>query len=168
VFGCGDRTLDPGRMGGRLKRIAGAAGRCSQQARHERIEAPRRGHRSWFEAVVTEAEIRRLTWHGLRHTFRSWLAMSGASVIEVMDAARRLLELRGEKLRLSPEKVGHRLRKVGLPTRRLTKDGNGLVLNTATLGCNEAIYVMYVGEDPLPAMEARINSQATESLHLWR
>jgi hypothetical protein len=85
-----------------------------------------------------------------------------------MDAARRLLELSGEKLRLSPEKVGHRLRKVGLPTRRLTKDGNGLVLNAATLGCNEAIYVMYVGEDPLPAMEARINSQATERLHLWR
>ena len=38
-------------------------------------------NRSWFEAAVTEAEIPRLTWHELRHTFCSWLAMAGASTV---------------------------------------------------------------------------------------
>lgn len=82
---------------------------------------------------------------------------------DISREANRLLELRGEKLRLTPESVGHRLRKVGLPTRRLTKDGNGLVLNAATLSRIEEIATMYVGDDLLPAMEARINSQVAES-----
>jgi integrase len=44
-------------------------------------------NRSWFEAAVTEAEIPRITWHGLRHTFCSWLAMAGATTREIMEAA---------------------------------------------------------------------------------
>lgn len=44
-------------------------------------------NRSWFEAAVEEAEIPRITWHGLRHTFCSWLAMAGATTREIMEAA---------------------------------------------------------------------------------
>ncbi|HEU4982859.1 MAG TPA: site-specific integrase [Acidobacteriaceae bacterium] len=44
-------------------------------------------NRSWFEPAVEEAEIPRITWHGLRHTFCSWLAMAGATTREIMEAA---------------------------------------------------------------------------------
>lgn len=44
-------------------------------------------NRSWFEAAVNEAGIPRLTWHSLRHTFCSWLAMAGATTREIMEAA---------------------------------------------------------------------------------
>ena len=43
--------------------------------------------RSWFEVAVNEAQIPRITWHGLRHTFCSWLAMAGATTREIMEAA---------------------------------------------------------------------------------
>lgn len=33
------------------------------------------------------AQIPRITWHGLRHTFSSWLAMAGAATREIMEAA---------------------------------------------------------------------------------
>ena len=44
-------------------------------------------NRSWFEACVKEAGIPRITWHGLRHTFCSWIAMAGATTREIMEAA---------------------------------------------------------------------------------
>jgi integrase len=44
-------------------------------------------NRSWFEVAVKEAQIPRITWHGLRHTFCSWLAMAGATTREIMEAA---------------------------------------------------------------------------------
>jgi integrase len=52
---------------------------------------PRQGptfdNRSWFDPSLQEAKIERLTWHANRHTFCSWLAMKGASAIEIMNAA---------------------------------------------------------------------------------
>jgi integrase len=45
-------------------------------------------NRSWFEVAVKEAQIPRITWHGLRRTFCSWIAMAGATTREIMEAAR--------------------------------------------------------------------------------
>ncbi len=42
-------------------------------------------------------------------------------VKEITDEANRLLVVRGETMQLSPEKVGHTLKKVGLFTRRLSQ-----------------------------------------------
>jgi len=44
---------------------------------------------------------------------------------EIAVEINRLVEARGEPSKLSPEKVGHRLRKLGLPTRRLSQAENG-------------------------------------------
>jgi integrase len=42
--------------------------------------------RSWFERAVEAADIPAITWHGLRHTCGSWLAMAGASMKEIQTA----------------------------------------------------------------------------------
>jgi integrase len=42
---------------------------------------------SWFEVAVKEAQIPQITWHGLRHTFCSWLVMAGATTREIMETA---------------------------------------------------------------------------------
>lgn len=47
-------------------------------------------------------------------------------VKEIAAEVNRVLEDRGETLRLSPEKVGHKLKKIGLLTRTLSQAGNGL------------------------------------------
>jgi integrase len=43
--------------------------------------------RSWFQPCLTEAEITGYVWHANRHTFCSWLAMAGASIKEIQEAA---------------------------------------------------------------------------------
>ncbi len=44
-------------------------------------------HRSWFEPCLSEARIEGYVWHCNRHTFCSWLAMSGATTLQIMAAA---------------------------------------------------------------------------------
>lgn len=51
---------------------------------------------------------------------------------EIAAEVNRIQKERGERLMYSPEKVGHRLRKAGLITRRLGAAGNGLLLDLAT------------------------------------
>jgi integrase len=43
--------------------------------------------RSWFQPCLEEAEITGYVWHANRHTFCSWLAMAGASIKEIQEAA---------------------------------------------------------------------------------
>jgi hypothetical protein len=55
-----------------------------------------------------------------------------ALVGEIAAEVNRIQKERGERLRYSPERVGHRLRKAGLLTRRLGASGNGLLFDRAT------------------------------------
>jgi integrase len=43
--------------------------------------------RSWFVPCLEEAKIEGYVWHCNRHTFCSWLAMAGASIKEIQEAA---------------------------------------------------------------------------------
>jgi len=43
--------------------------------------------RSWFRPCLEEAGIEGYIWHANRHTFCSWLAMAGASIKEIQEAA---------------------------------------------------------------------------------
>lgn len=43
--------------------------------------------RSWFQPCLEEAKITGYVWHSNRHTFCSWLAMAGASIKEIQEAA---------------------------------------------------------------------------------
>lgn len=51
---------------------------------------------------------------------------------EVAAEVNRIQKERGERLVYTPEKVGHKLRKAGLITRRLGAAGNGLILDVGT------------------------------------
>jgi hypothetical protein len=84
------------------------------------------------EAIVLEA-IRTLSRDGREHAY-AW---------EIAAQANRLLEARGETARLSPEKVGHRLKKLGLRTRPLSQAGNGLTFDKATLGRIQQLAEVY-------------------------
>ncbi len=50
-------------------------------------EKERFDNRSWFQPCLTEAKITGYVWHSNRHTFCSWLAMAGASIKEIQEAA---------------------------------------------------------------------------------
>jgi len=66
---------------------------------------------------------------------------------EVAVEANRLLELRGEQIRLSPEKVGHCLKRLGLRFRRLSQTGKGLILDKATITVIHQLAAIYLEED---------------------
>lgn len=75
------------------------------------------------EAVVLEA-IRILIRDGREHAYAR----------EIATGANSLLAARGERTRLSPEKVAHILRKLGLRTHTLSQSGNGLTFNKVCIG----------------------------------
>jgi hypothetical protein len=70
-------------------------------------------------------------------------------VKEIAAEVNRLLEARGETLQFSPEKVGHKLRKVGLPARRLSQAGNGLYLDQPTRIHIHEVAAAYRREDSI-------------------
>jgi site-specific recombinase XerD len=43
--------------------------------------------RSWFKPCLEEAKIEGYVWHSNRHTVCSWLAMAGAAIKEIQEAA---------------------------------------------------------------------------------
>jgi hypothetical protein len=77
-------------------------------------------------------------------------------VKEIAVEVNRLLEARGETRQLTPEKVGHTLKKVGMLTRRLSQAGNGLRMDQATRIRLHEVAAAYWGEDSV---------QGDENLH---
>ena len=67
---------------------------------------------------------------------------------EIAAEGNRSLESHGEKARLSPEKVGRTLNRLGLPTHAISQAGHGLIFNEATLARIEELAAMYGLEDP--------------------
>lgn len=68
---------------------------------------PYRGQRprieKWFMPCLRAAGIGDYTWHNNRHTFCSWLAMAGASIREIMEAAgHKSLSMAARYAHLSP------------------------------------------------------------------
>jgi hypothetical protein len=98
-----------------------------------------------IEAIVLEA-TRTLSRDGREQAYAK----------EIAAEANRLMEARGETARLNPEKVGHRLKKLGLRTRSLSKIGNGLTFDKATLARIHQLAAMYMMED---------RTAETENLH---
>jgi integrase len=43
--------------------------------------------RSWFHLCLEDAKIEKYVWHSNRHTFCSWLSMTGASIKEIQKLA---------------------------------------------------------------------------------
>jgi hypothetical protein len=81
---------------------------------------------------------------------------------EIAVEVNRLLEARGQRSKLSPEKVGHRLKRLDLPARRLSQAGNGLVMDKETMTRLKTLSGMYVGEDLLADSQNLHCSQAIE------
>jgi hypothetical protein len=74
-------------------------------------------------------------------------------VKEIAAELNRLLVARGETMQLTPEKVGHKLKKAGLFTRRLSQAGNGLTLDEATRIRVHEVARAYLVEDSIPDTE---------------
>jgi hypothetical protein len=74
-------------------------------------------------------------------------------VKEIAAEVNRLFVARGETMQFSPEKVGHKLKKVGLLTRRLSLAGNGLTLDQATRSRVHEVARAYLAEDSIRANE---------------
>jgi site-specific recombinase XerD len=63
--------------------------------------------RAWFPPAMEKAKIEGYVWHSNRHTFCSWLAMAGASIKEIQEAAgHKSIMMSARYSHLSPE---HRL-----------------------------------------------------------
>ena len=70
-------------------------------------------------------------------------------VKKIAAEVNRLLDDRGETRKLSPAKVGHKLKKVGMFTRRLSHAGNGLRMDQASRVRLGEIAAAYLGEDSI-------------------
>ena len=87
------------------------------------VESQRLADRSTsLEAMTLEATL------NLAHGSKAQILVG-----EVANEVNRIALARGERLRYSAESIGHRLKKIGLVTRRLGKGGKGLVIDSATM-----------------------------------
>lgn len=81
---------------------------------------------------------------------------------DIADKANSLREARGETARLRPENIGHCLKRLGLHTSQLSKAGNGLRFDKATVAQIEQRCAAYGMEDTPAEAENLHGSQATE------
>jgi hypothetical protein len=90
---------------------------------------------------------------------------------EIADEVNRIQEQRGEALRLSPAKVGHKLKKLGLFSRRLDQGGNGLILDLATrerVHQAAATYIGMTGPKMAKHLDARCASPRKRRIRSFR
>jgi len=60
--------------------------------------------RWWFEPALLEAKIAGASWHTLRHTFCSWLALAGVGIREIQElAGHKSIAMAARYSHLSPE-----------------------------------------------------------------
>jgi hypothetical protein len=100
------------------------------------------------EAIVLEA-TRTLSRDGREQAYAH----------EIAAEVNHLQKARSETARLSPEKVGHRLKKLGLPTHALSQSGNGLTFDRTTLARIQQLAAVYMMEE---------TTAETENLHAQR
>jgi hypothetical protein len=81
---------------------------------------------------------------------------SAVSAKEIAFEVNRALEVRGETRLLSPEKVGHKLKKVGVCTRTVSSTGKCLILDQGTTIHLHEVAAAYRGEGSI---------QEDENLH---
>jgi hypothetical protein len=87
------------------------------------LESQRQADRSTsLEALTLEATL------NLAHSSKEQILVN-----EIANEVNRIALARGERLHYSAETIGHRLKKIGLVTRRLGKAGKGLSMDLATL-----------------------------------
>ena len=99
------------------------------------VESQRQADRSTsLEAMTLEATL------NLAHSAKAQILVN-----EVANEVNRIALARGERLHFSAETIGHRLKKVGLVTRRLGKAGKGLVMDQATMACVHELAGVYGG-----------------------
>jgi hypothetical protein len=104
------------------------------------------------DAVVLEA-TRTLCRDGREHAYSR----------EIAAAANLLFEARGEVARLSPELAGHSLKRLGLPTHSLSKTGNGLTFDRATIEQIDQVCAARGMEDKPAETENLHGPQTTEN-----
>ena len=99
------------------------------------VESQRQADRSTcLEAVTLEATI------NLCHQSKAQILVG-----EIATEVNRIALARGERLHYSAETIGHRLKKIGLVTRRLGKAGKGLVMDLATAARVHELAAVYGG-----------------------
>jgi hypothetical protein len=99
------------------------------------IESQRQADRSTcLEAVTLEATL------NLAHEGKAQFL-----VAEVANEVNRIALARGERMHYSAETIGHRLKKIGLVTRRLGKAGKGLVIDLSTMKQAHELDAVYGG-----------------------
>jgi hypothetical protein len=86
-----------------------------------------------------------------------------AYVREIAAEVNRRLEARGETAKQSPEKIGHRLKNLGLRTRPLSQSGNGLIFDKVTVALIQQLAAVYVVEDTLKDSDNLHDPQAPEN-----
>ena len=87
------------------------------------FESQRQADRSTsLEALTLEATL------NLAHSGQGQILVN-----EIANEVNRIALARGERLHYSAETIGHRLKKIGLVTRRRGKAGKGLVMDLATM-----------------------------------
>jgi hypothetical protein len=99
------------------------------------VESQRQADRSTsLEAVTLEATL------NLAHAGKAQVLVG-----EVANEVNRIVEARGERQYYRAEIIGHRLKKIGLSTRRLGKAGRGLVMDLATMTRAHELAAVYGG-----------------------